>query len=361
MAFIHNPLPTLGRPRRSANRCSVQMREFWVAPLSQIILTTAVESNFRNFLLSPSSDYTSLARFESVVPDEEGIFDGGIRRTISNAEDVKDIVSEAGKHQLVIVDATQWKYIPAENLIAVYQHSPTKLFTIVRSTDEAQSMFQMLEVGVDGCVLETDSLSELIRYSNLRNRYNALQRQSAQLSHAEVKEIIPVASGERVCIDTCSILKANEGLLVGSSSQRLFLILSEAAEVDYVPSRPFRVNAGPVHAYVALANGKTKYLCEIVAGDEVMVFDTDGNSRTAVVGRAKIEARPLLLVKCMYEGRICSTFVQNAETVRLPVVNEGGIVMKSIVSIQPGEKVCIKAEDVARHIGMPINENLVEQ
>ncbi|CAM9935578.1 unnamed protein product, partial [Sphacelaria rigidula] len=33
--------------------------------------------------------------------------------------------------------------------------------------------------------------------------------------------------------------------------------------------RPFRVNAGPVHSYALLADGSTKYLAELTAGDQV--------------------------------------------------------------------------------------------
>lgn len=34
-------------------------------------------------------------------------------------------------------------------------------------------------------------------------------------------------------------------------------------------TRPFRINAGPVHSYTLLADGSTKYLAELEAGDQV--------------------------------------------------------------------------------------------
>jgi 3-dehydroquinate synthase II len=72
--------------------------------------------------------------------------------------------------------------------------------------------------------------------------------------------------GDRVCVDTCNLMISGEGMLVGSQSCGLFLVNSEADEVHpYVASRPFRVNAGAVHAYV-LVGEKTKYLCELEAG-----------------------------------------------------------------------------------------------
>lgn len=33
-------------------------------------------------------------------------------------------------------------------------------------------------------------------------------------------------------------------------------------------SRPFRINAGPVHSYALLGDGSTKYLSELCAGDQ---------------------------------------------------------------------------------------------
>ena len=54
---------------------------------------------------------------------------------------------------------------------------------------------------------------------------------------------------------------------------------------------------GPVHAYVAVPGGKTCYLSELKAGKEVIVVDQSGRQRTAIVGRVKIETRPLILVE----------------------------------------------------------------
>lgn len=59
---------------------------------------------------------------------------------------------------------------------------------------------------------------------------------------------------------------------------------------------------GPVHSYVAMPNGKTAYLAELQSGSEVLVVDKHGNTRTVVVGRAKIEARPMILVEASVNG-----------------------------------------------------------
>ena len=69
--------------------------------------------------------------------------------------------------------------------------------------------------------------------------------------------------GDRVCVDTCTNMGPGEGMLVGNSSGGLFLVHAESLENPYVAPRPFRVNAGPVHAYIRVPGGKTKYLGEL--------------------------------------------------------------------------------------------------
>lgn len=50
----------------------------------------------------------------------------------------------------------------------------------------------------------------------------------------------------RVAVDLCSLMVPGEGLMVGSFARGLFLVHSECAESQYINSRPFRVNCGPV-------------------------------------------------------------------------------------------------------------------
>ena len=77
-----------------------------------------------------------------------------------------------------------------------------------------------------------------------------------------------------------------------------------------------------MHAYVAMAGGRTAYLSELHTGSQVLVVDAMGRSRTALVGRVKIESRALLLVEVDVDGQKHSVLLQNAETVCL--VGPGG-------------------------------------
>lgn len=49
-----------------------------------------------------------------------------------------------------------------------------------------------------------------------------------------------------------------------------------------------------VHAYVHVPGGRTAYLSELCSGSEVVVVDAAGGQRSAIVGRVKIEKRPLV-------------------------------------------------------------------
>lgn len=56
-----------------------------------------------------------------------------------------------------------------------------------------------------------------------------------------------------------------------------------------------------MHAYVAVPGGRTCYLSELKSGKEVIIVDHQGRQRIAIVGRVKIESRPLILV----EAEVC--------------------------------------------------------
>jgi len=147
-------------------------------------------------------------------------------------------------------------------------------------------------------------------------------------------------------------------MLVGSMSRGLFFVHAETAESPYVASRPFRVNAGAVHAYVRTPGGETKYLSELSSGDEVQVVDTDGNTREAVVGRCKIEKRPMFRVQAETgSGDRIETLLQNAETIKV-ATSEG---RKAVTDLEEGDEMLVYYEDTARHFGEAVDESIIEK
>ena len=169
---------------------------------------------------------------------------------------------------------------------------------------------------------------------------------------------LAVPMGDRGCLDTCTNMHTGQGMLVGSSSAALFLVHAETQVNPYVDPRPFRVNAGAVHAYVRVPGARTRYLADLRSGDEVLIVGSDGASEVAHLGRVKIERRPLALVTARCGDRELTTILQNAETIRL-VTPEGQPV--SVVELCPGSQVLVQLEDAGRHFGMKVDETITER
>lgn len=255
----------------------------------------------------------------------------------------------------IILVATDWTVIPLENIIADLQKYDVKIIAAVSSLDEAKLAIETLEIGTDGVIFKADDFTKI---KDITNLVDSLSNESFELKEATVTNIKPLSSGDRVCIDTTTIMHPGEGMLIGSYSKALFLIHSESLESEYVASRPFRVNAGPVQAYIRVPGNKTRYLSEILTGDEVLIVNDKGESRTAIVGRSKIEKRPLMLIEAEYENIKFKTLVQNAETIRLVADNDDPV---SVSDLKIGDKVKVYVEKNARHFGMSINETIIEQ
>jgi 3-dehydroquinate synthase II len=133
---------------------------------------------------------------------------------------------------------------------------------------------------------------------------------------------------------------------------------AETLENPYVAPRPFRVNAGAVHAYIMLPDGKTAYLSDLVIGGQVLVADARGTAHPVIIGRTKIERRPLLLVEAVTGTAKVSLVLQNAETIRL--VKEDGSAI-SVVSLAVGDTVLGSILEGGRHFGMAVKETILEK
>ncbi len=250
----------------------------------------------------------------------------------------------------VVVRGRDWMIIPLENLL-----SRTKnLFVEIHDLKEGQTALSILEKGVDGVVIDNPDPNAV------RQMIHALRGRSEKIEflNAKIKRIESLGTGDRVCVDTCSAMALGEGMLIGNSSQALFLVHSESVENPFVNARPFRVNAGPVHAYIRLANGETKYLSEVQSGDQVLIVNFEGASYPAVVGRAKVEKRPLVLVEAEGNGQPFSIILQNAETIRLTAPSGEAV---SLVDLKEGDEVLVCREKAGRHFGVKIDETMVER
>lgn len=278
----------------------------------------------------------------------------GIYRKITSNKDIAEMQKNLSDHELdfVILDLDDWKIIPLENVIASLQSTNVEIFAIAGSSKEVETLFNILELGVDGVLISLTSSTDISLINNM------LERSSIQIKVAQIDEIIDVGMGERVCIDTVSMLNYGEGMLVGNRSNFLFLVHNESIGSSFTSPRPFRVNAGAVHCYTLVPEGNTKYLSELESGSQVLIADTQGTIRTVVVGRSKIESRPLRLFKASVNTKeFGSIIVQNAETIRF-LDAKGELI--SVTHAKPGDKIMVYSiEPTGRHFGMKVSDEYI--
>ncbi|MEF8812285.1 MAG: 3-dehydroquinate synthase II [Halovenus sp.] len=297
-------------------------------------------------------DFAGSADLSTLRRDDEATQGGYVRILDEDYEAFAEAVAHDAEYTIVVGE--DWQIIPLENLIARIGDETT-LVAGVRTAEEAQTAYETLEIGADAVLLDTDDPDEIRETVTARD---AVDREQLDLEWAELTAVDQTGSADRVCIDTGSLLDHDEGMLVGSMSRGLFFVHAETADSPYVASRPFRVNAGAVHAYLRTPGGETSYLSELRSGDEVQVVDTDGNTREAIVGRSKIEKRPMFRVQAeTSNGDRIETLLQNAETIKLHT-REG---RTAVTDLAVGDEVLIYYEETARHFGEAVEESIIEK
>ncbi len=331
------------------------MKEFIVdaRDFNKVIVTTAIESGADAIIVPKEKEEEAkkLGRIKIITIDKDGnLSDDFVWIVIKNKKDEEKAASLAKAGKKVIVETTDWTIIPLENLIAQSEN----IYSLVKNAIEAETAIGILEKGVKGVVLHTSDINEIKKVGNIIKE----QKEKVTLVKAKVTSITPVGMGDRVAVDTTSLLKRGEGMLVGNSSAGMIFVHAETEESPYVASRPFRVNAGAVHMYTRVPGGKTVYLCELKAGKEIMVYDTEGNGRVVYVGRAKVERRPMLLIEAEYNGKKLSAVLQNAETIRV-VGGDGSLI--SVVDLKVGDEILGYVEEAGRHFGMKVEETIIEK
>jgi 3-dehydroquinate synthase II len=172
-----------------------------------------------------------------------------------------------------------------------------------------------------------------------------------------VTAVRPSGVGDRVLVDTTSILRPAEGLLVGSAAGFLFHVASEAVGSAFSRPRPFRVNAGAAHSYVLMADGTTRYLSELEGGDAVLAAEPNGAARSVRVGRVKVERRPMVVVTADDRATPRTIFLQEAETVRLSTADG----RRPTTDLRPGAAVHGVRLPPARHLGRSVEETIEER
>jgi 3-dehydroquinate synthase II len=331
------------------------MKRFWVnvVPYNKEVAIAALESGAEAVVL-PDGQSETVRQFGKIKTVEK---DGDIRPAadvefidIASKED-EDKAAAVSSEKIVVLRMLDWTIIPIENLLA---RRGKNIMVQVENSEQAKLMVEILEKGVDGVVLNTTDVNELKKTAEIIQGIS----EKITLVTATVTATKQLGMGDRTCLDTCTQMTLGEGMLVGNTASGFFLIHSESIDNPYVASRPFRVNAGAVHAYTLAPGGKTKYLADLKAGDEVLIVDFQGKSQTAYLGRNKIEKRPMMLIEAETQDMPISLVLQNAETIRL-VSPDGEAV--SVTTLKPGDKVLGHIEKAGRHFGMQVDETLIER
>ncbi|KAL3813365.1 hypothetical protein ACJIZ3_014633 [Penstemon smallii] len=372
--FQHNPF--FVKAMCALNPSSkMEKKQVWIWTEKKEVMTAAVESGWNTFIFHShrrqlADEWSSMALLSSLFNEEGGLFDGERRKVaaffeIFSPEQLEKLQLLNEQAENVVVDLLDWQVIPAENIVAAIQGTQKTVFAISKTPSEAQTFFEALEHGLGGVVLKTENVEAVYELKDYLDKRNG-EGNILELTKARVTKVQMAGMGDRVCVDLCSIMRPGEGLLVGSFARGLFLVHSECLESNYISSRPFRVNAGPVHAYIAVPGGKTSYLSELKSGKEVIVVDQNGMQRTAIIGRVKIETRQLILVEAKRDddnGTSYSILLQNAETVALVSSSGEGDLHRAtpVTSLKLGDEILVRVQGGARHTGIEIKEFIVEK
>ncbi|MDY0357987.1 MAG: 3-dehydroquinate synthase II, partial [Sedimentisphaerales bacterium] len=309
------------------------MKRLWVnaSPYIKEIAIAALESGAEAVVL-PDGQSDTVRQFGKIKTVEaSGDLKPGLDVEFidisSKADEDRAAAVPAGK--LVVLKMLDWTIIPIENLLA---RRGGNLIVRVENSEQARLMVEILEKGVDGVLLDTTDVNEIKKTAQIVHGVS----ERVGLVEATIAAVRQLGMGDRACLDTCTQMTLGEGMLVGNTASGFFLVHSESIDNPYVASRPFRVNAGAIHAYTLAPGGKTKYLADLKTGDEVLLVDWQGRSQVAYMGRNKIERRPMMLIEADANGQPVSLVLQNAETIRL-VDPQGKAI--AVTSLKPGDKV----------------------
>lgn len=326
----------------------------------KIVFVKGVPANLEQI----SSKYNTLI-FESKVIESEWFTNN--RKNIKNkvgtivnvydAESLQKAVQMTHILPLLVVEFKDETKIPLEIVLADAQNYNSKVIMKVQDNLEAKIVLGVLECGADGVMVKVDNLTSL--YSVYEEIKYASENLKQELQEMTIVKTCYAGMGERGCIDLTSKLEKDEGILMGSFSNGGILACSETHPLPYMKTRPFRVNAGSLQSYIIAPDNQTWYLSDLRAGMELLAVKTNGQSRHVTVGRIKIEKRPILqIVAKAPDNTEVNMFMQNDWHVRIFGIDGKPV---NITTLKPGDKVLGYTMESGRHVGVKVNETIIEQ
>lgn len=281
-----------------------------------------------------------------------------LEASVTDGPSLHRAIQLSRQHRYVLLHFTDPTNIPLELVIAELQDSNTIVIKNIADADDVEAALislGVMESGSDGVLFTPANHA---RADAFLTGLDAVTVGTLPLQPARITKSVSVGMGQRSCIDTVTLFTEQEGIIVGSTSQGGFLCCSEVFYLPYMEKRPFRVNAGGVHSYVYLADGRTLYMSELGAGTQASVVDTSGSVRLAPIGRMKTEVRPLRLLEAEFEsGERINIFMQDDWHVR---IFGSDAKPRNITELVPGDTVLAHLAVPGRHVGIPITESIEE-
>lgn len=313
--------------------------------------------------VSSQDDFEEINRGETVLSSDFALLkiaqQKGLKTcayfNIEGREALESAWQNATDYDYILVDFDLPTNIPLELIIARLQNSKTVILKNVMSLSELEVAFGVMEQGSDGVVFTSTDIHEILKVSDYLQTQDS---STIELKRLIVAEIRHIGMGMRACIDTTGLMTQEEGMLIGSTSQGGIFVCSETHFLPYMNLRPFRVNAGAIHSYVWMPDNAAEYLTDLAAGSQVLCVNTKGVVRSLTVGRMKMEMRPLLLIRGQAEGKEINVIVQDDWHIR--IMGADGL-PKNATLIKPGDELLAYVSEPGRHVGIKVNETILEK
>jgi 3-dehydroquinate synthase II len=325
--------------------------------LRQAIRARARSRGF-HILVLPAGEARDPPADETIIREEGGLLHPPTGSAVpihrvTTVESLGELLRLAPAESTLVIEWPLDRVIPLENAVAA-RGRRFHLWTIARTPEEVPGALGALEHGADLVIVDVRRPDEVDRLERLVEGPLPVRLEWTRLA---LRSVVPSGVGDRVLVDTTSLLRPEEGMLIGSAAAFLFHVASEAEGSGFSRPRPFRVNAGATHSYILLADGTTRYLSELMPGDGVLVATPDGNARSVRVGRIKVERRPMVLLAAEDHGAARTLFAQEAESVRV-TTDEGRV---PTTAIRAGAMVRGVRLPAARHLGQAVDETIEER
>ncbi|MCW8126118.1 3-dehydroquinate synthase II [Microbulbifer halophilus] len=293
---------------------------------------------------------------EVLTAAREAGYRTSLRMHVDNADSLHASFHQGMHYDHLMVSFKDPTNIPLELVIAELHKTNTVLLKEVhQDVDDAVIALGVLEMGSDGVLASFTSMEQFDRFAS---KMDTQASPKIDIQVGTIDRTTHLGLGYRACIDATHMFNPDEGILVGSTSTGGILCCPEVFHLPYMELRPFRINAASVHSYVFQGNDRTSYISELRAGSQLTTVNASGETRQVYVGRTKTEIRPLLLIEATFpDNRKVNIIMQDDWHVR---VFSDKAKPLNVTELKPGDRVLGFGTEPGRHVGVKVDEHIIE-